>query len=94
MTEAGEFAIDLYTMPDSLTTKLQDHLVGHMIVQGEASLTGVGKEGPHGLGDRRWRWERQSRSGLGCSGRVWWQMGPCIIVEERWYRESINHRSG
>ena len=27
LREAGEFSIDLYTMPDSLTTKLWDHLV-------------------------------------------------------------------
>lgn len=25
--EAGEFSIDLYTMPDALTTKLWEHLV-------------------------------------------------------------------
>lgn len=28
--EAGEFSIDLYTMPDLLTTKLWDHLVSCM----------------------------------------------------------------
>jgi hypothetical protein len=28
LTEAGEFSIDLYTMPDLLTTKLWEHLVG------------------------------------------------------------------
>jgi hypothetical protein len=27
LTEAGEFSIDLYTMPDLLTTKLWEHLV-------------------------------------------------------------------
>ena len=27
LREAGEFSIDLYTMPDNLTTKLWDHLV-------------------------------------------------------------------
>lgn len=26
---AGEFSIDLYTMPDVLTTKLWEHLVSH-----------------------------------------------------------------
>ena len=27
LAEAGEFSIDLYTMPDLLTTKLWEHLV-------------------------------------------------------------------
>lgn len=27
LSEAGEFSIDLYTMPDALTTKLWEHLV-------------------------------------------------------------------
>lgn len=27
LSEAGEFSIDLYTMPDTLTTKLWEHLV-------------------------------------------------------------------
>jgi hypothetical protein len=27
LTEAGEFSIDLYTMPDTLTSKLMEHLV-------------------------------------------------------------------
>lgn len=27
LAEAGEFSIDLYTMPDTLTTKLWEHLV-------------------------------------------------------------------
>ena len=27
LLKAGEFSIDLYTMPDLLTTKLWDHLV-------------------------------------------------------------------
>lgn len=30
LTEAGEFSIDLYTMPDVLTNKLWEHLVSLM----------------------------------------------------------------
>lgn len=29
LSEAGEFSIDLYTMPDALTTKLWEHLVSN-----------------------------------------------------------------
>lgn len=34
LLEAGEFSIDLYTMPDLLTTKLWDHLVCYLNTKG------------------------------------------------------------
>lgn len=39
LAEAGEFSIDLYTMPDMLTTKLWEHLVS-----GPTGGTGEGHE--------------------------------------------------
>lgn len=37
LAEAGEFSIDLYTMPDLLTTKLWEHLVSRASEDGKDS---------------------------------------------------------
>lgn len=59
LLEAGEFSIDLYTMPDSLTTKLWDFFVSKpplypMTLLVDSGLTNCmsGQEGTRDLGRR------------------------------------------
>lgn len=46
LREAGEFSIDLYTMPDTLTTKLWDMFVSPYVRRSISVIT-LGREGEY-----------------------------------------------